>query len=219
MPARVAVQGFDLALAPSRLSGTIWDGRMRLDGGHSLRWTVDRRASLLALRAVADVALDGPDTALTGRVSLRARSLRVIALQGRAGWSLAQAALPDLPILCDGEAVVESLSVSAGSGQGGRTIRTGAGIARTGPATCARRDGQVAGVPVPALRATIDSDAEGLRAVVTAEDAPETPLVTARLTNADRLVVTLHRAGAAMVPGLPATADSEMDLPLSALMP
>ncbi len=219
MPARVAVQNFAGQAAPSRLNGvvltgTIWNGEAQLDANHALRWTVDRWASLLTLRAVADVQLDGPDIALTGRVTGGAGRLRVIALQGRAGWSLVQAILPDAPILCDGAAVVEALTLNIEG-----TLRTGEGVARTTPATCARRDGQVAGVLTPALRAMLDSDAEGMRVVVTAEGAPGTPLVTARLTNADRLILTLHRAGAAMVPGMPATADSEVELPLSALMP
>jgi hypothetical protein len=33
------------------------------------------------------------------------------------------------------------------------------------------------------------------------------------------VVLTIHRAGAALVPGLPDSADSELDLPFAALLP
>ncbi len=201
-------------MAVRRMSGTVWAGQMQLDGGHVVTWTTQGAASLAALGWVADWRLSGPGTALGGRLVLRRAGGEVGPVSGVAGWPLVMALLPGLPILCDGRATFVAVIATAT-----RAARSGSGSVASDAATCARVDGRGGDVPVPALRAEVETmAADAVQAVVTAQQGTGVPLVTMRLTAADRLVLTIHQAGAAMVPGMPATADSELDLPLSVLM-
>jgi hypothetical protein len=95
-----------------------------------------------------------------------------------------------------------------------RDARSGVGRVTVDQGVCNRVDGTVTQVPVPALVAEIATVDDGVEAVVKSN---ATPLVTARLTNADRALITIHAAGAAMVPGMPSSADSQLDIPMNLL--
>lgn len=200
-------------VAASRLSGTIWQGRMQLDGRHEVTWTTQTAASLWAFGFAADWEIDGPGSDLTGKIVLRPGGVDLGPLSGSAAWPLIAAALPGLPIACTGEARLAAVEFRLDG-----TERTGSGTITTSAAECARLDGEVDRVPAPALHAQITTLPNFLQVLVTPQDGARVPLVTARLTSEDRLVITIHQAGAALVPGMPSTADSELDLPLSVLM-
>jgi hypothetical protein len=189
------------------LSGTLWDGQAQLDAGHVAIWDVAARDSMLRWALVFDVQVTGPQTRLTGRVAVRPTQIVIGPLAGQAAWPLLAAVLPGLQIACDSVADVHI----------GRVIlthdaRSGVGQVIVNEGFCDRVDGTVTRVPVPALVADITTAEDGIQAVVTSDDVP---LVTARITNADRAQITIHAAGAAMVPGMPSSADSQIDVPLA----
>jgi hypothetical protein len=93
--------------------------------------------------------------------------------------------------------------------------RAATGQVRLAAGTCARVDGTVTDVPLPALLADIATAPEGVGLTITGIDAPGTPLGNLLVTPDDRLRVTVHAAGAAMVPGLPQGGDSQIELPLA----
>ena len=200
-------------LATSRLSGTVWQGQMQVDGGHAVTWTARTGASLWAFGLAADWQVTGPGTDLAGGVVLWPGAVRLAGVSGVAGWPLIAAALPGLPITCSGQARVAAVELLLDSAD-----RSGSGTVTAPASECSRRDGQGGAVPTPALHAQITTEPDAVQVLVTPQDGARVPLVTARLTDADRLVVTIHRAGAALVPGMPNTADSELDLPLSVLL-
>lgn len=218
MPARFAAQNMGVPAGSITLSGTIWNGSAGFDGDHTVTWETSGWESLRRMTAVVNWRLTGPGTDLTGRVSVplppRADRAVLDAVDGNVSWPLIEAAMPELAISCKARAKITGLRVSLEPG-----LRTGEGSLAAPEGSCSRIDGAVPPVPTLALAANLSSDVDGLVAVLTQADAPQTPLVTAHLTNTDRIIVTIHAAGAAMVPGMPSSADSEIDLPLSALVP
>ena len=191
------------------LSGTVWQGQAQLDAGHLAIWDVAARDSLLTLALVMDVQVTGPQTRLTGRVAVRPTQVVIGPVSGQAAWPLLAAVVPGLAIVCDNVADVRIGSVILT-----RAARTGVGRVMVGDGFCDRVDGTVTRVPVPALVVDITTVEDGVEAVVT-HDA--TPLLTARITNDDRAKITILAAGAALVPGMPSSADSQIDLPLNML--
>lgn len=215
MPVRFAARLAGSPVADDQLSGTVWQGDFRINADHDLSWRLDAWGSLLHLGAVFDVALTGPGTDLAGALSMDGAVLGAMGpLSGTVAWPLVEAVLADLPIRCDVSADVQGLTLSGAIGG-----HAGDGTASTAGGQCSRIDGSVDPLPVPALTARIATLPEGVEATLTRTDAPDTALAVARLTNDDRIVVTVHPEGAAMIPGMPATSDSEIELPLSVLMP
>jgi hypothetical protein len=195
------------------LSGTLWHGRAQI-AGHVAAWDLQPMASLTTASLVTRVQITGPGTDVQGDVTLRPGRVTVAQLNGPAAWPLLAAALPGLKIRCDAVATLamNEIAISA-------AIRTARGQISVAAGTCDRLDGTVTGVAVPALVAQIATDTDGITGIVTAVADPATPLARATLTPGDRLQITIHRAGAAMVPGLPNTADSQIDLPLGLILP
>lgn len=218
MPARFAAKQIGLPLETLQVSGTIWNGYARLGDAHMLSWQTSGWESLRRMAVVVNWHLEGPQTDLTGRIAVplppRADRAELDAVRGNLGWALVEAALPGLPIRCEAMAVFDGLQVNLAPG-----VRTGEGMISAPKGRCERRDSDMPPVPTPALTAAINSDGEGLAAVLLQTDLPQTPLATARLTNTDRIIVTIHPAGAALVPGMPSSADSVIELPLATLFP
>ncbi len=200
-------------ITADRMSGTVWHGRVEIDGGHDLTWTMRPRASLLNWGFAADVHVTGPGTDLAGQAVLRGNGARIGPLAGVASWPLIAGVMPGLRIACSGQARFAAIDLRISA-----TERTGAGTVTAPAGECARLDGRFGPVPVPALHAQISTLPDAVQVLVTPQDGPRVALLTAQLTQADRLVVTIHRAGAALVPGMPNTADSALDLPLSVLL-
>ncbi len=177
-------------------------------------WQADGWESLRRAALVVNWTIGGPGTDLSGRIAARPGSAAIGPMSGRIGWPLVEAAMPGLPIRCTIMADVAGLTLNVA-----RTRRSGMGGLTTTAGECARIDAAQLPTPAPALTATLGPAEEAVQAVLTTREDPRTPLVTARLTDADRVVLTIHRAGAALVPGMPSGADSELDLPLATLLP
>jgi hypothetical protein len=190
------------------LSGTLWQG-MAVMKGHQAAWDSRVWDSVTALAWVADLRVTGVDTDLTGQWALRPGGATLAPLRGQMGWSLIDAVLPGLEITCATTADVDVISAAITPDS-----RTATGQVRLAAGTCARVDGTVADVPLPALVADIATTADGIGIDITGTDAPGVPLGNLLVTPDDRLRVTVSAAGAAMVPGLPVGGDSQIELPL-----
>lgn len=191
------------------LSGTVWDGAAAARGYRAV-WDSQVWPSVMAAGWVADLHINGADTDLAGQWLLRPGTATIAPLRGRMGWALVDAAMPGLEIGCDTVADVDLGRVSLI-----QTMRQAMGRVHLAEGTCARVDGTVTDVPLPALLADVDTSADGVRIAVTGVDAPDVPLGQLLITPDDRLRITVHAAGAAMVPGLPASGDSQIELPLA----
>ena len=191
------------------LSGTVWHG-MAVARGYRVMWDSRVWPSVMAAAWVADLRISGPDTTLMGQWLLRPGSATIAPLRGRMGWGLVETVMPGLEIVCDTVADVDLTSLSLS-----KSLRQAAGRVQLAAGTCARVDGTVTDVPLPALLADIDTSSEGIGVAITGVDAPDVPLGNLLITPDDRLRVTVHAAGAAMVPGLPASGDSQIELPLA----
>jgi hypothetical protein len=184
---------------------------VQLDPAHVLRWHTAWGRSLRAGALVADLSLEGPGTALAGEV--RARPAWVaLRVEGVADWTLVAALRPDLAVACD-TAVTLRLS-----GTLSRSDRAAEGRASSTAGRCARLDGTVTEVPLPALTYRLTSGADGILMAVKTDTTPPQPMAEVRLAIDDRVQATLRQAAAAMVPGLPASGDFALDLPLSAVL-
>ena len=201
-PARWLVQRLDLALAEDAVSGTLMHGQIALDGGLALRWDVRPWASLTGLRLTADLALRGPGTDIGGSVAADLSSYHIGPVDGRADAQVLQAIFPGVSLRCSGPVLAAGLRVEMT-----RQTLTGAGTLRSDELACA--DG---GQTVPPMALTFTPLQAGSVATVS---AGALPVVTATAAGDGRLAVVLHKAGAALFPGLPASADSSIELPLS----
>lgn len=214
MPARVVVHQANLPLGGAVVSGRALAGAADLPHGYRAEWRINAGRSLLAFSPTFDVTATGSGADVRGRVSILPGRYALRALSGTMGWPMVTQLMPSLVIACDLTASLDDLAVR----QAGAT-RDASGGLRTGPGSCARLDGSVSGVPVPALIATLNGVEGGIQGVLAAQSAPDTPLATATLTDQDRLILRVHAAGARLVPGMPATSDSEIELPLSTILP
>lgn len=222
VPVSVVAARLGLSASVDRVSGTLWNGTAS-KVGHEVRWQVSGAESLRGMGLVVNWRLTGPGTDLAGSTALPLTlsrksadllgGLRLGPVSGVAGWGVIEAAMPGLPIRCDGTATVTGLRFGLVPG-----ARSADGTITALPATCARLDGAVPPVPTPSLAARLTMDADDMVATLADTDSGA-ELAVARLTEADRIVITLRAAGAALVPGLPSAADSEIDLPLAALLP
>lgn len=192
-----------------RLSGTVWHGAAAMQG-HQATWDSRVLDSITALSWVADLRVSGPETDLAGQWALRPGAGTLAPLRGRMGWALIDAVMPGLEITCATRADVDLASAMIGT-----EARAATGQVRLAAGTCARVDGTVRDVPLPALVADIATTPDGVGVTITAIDAPGTPLGNLIITADDRLRVTVFAAGAAMVPGLPSSGDSQIELPLA----
>jgi hypothetical protein len=215
MPVGFAVRIAGVGLpADVRLTGTVWAGAADFAGHHRATWDSRISGSVLALAWVADLRISGPQTDLSGQVALHPRRAVVAPLRGRMGWSLIDAVMPGLEITCATTADVEIAAAEIGADG-----RSATGQIRLAPGLCARVDGTVIDVPLPALMADIATTPEGVGIDIVGVQTPDVPLGTLKITPDDRLRVTVFAAGAAMVPGLPSSGDSQIELPLALFAP
>lgn len=197
--------------AITSLSGSIWHGQATLVGGHVAQWSVLPWASLGHAALVAQWSLQGPGTQLQGSASLRSNSLRASAVDGRASWRLVSALAPTLPVTCDLQARVAINEVVIV----GNTLETLDGEVRSGPALCAANGaGASEPVEVPPLRALATTDEQGPRVNVTSADDAATPLARATLSAQNTLALTLLPRGAKLIPGMPSSGETLLEIPL-----
>ncbi len=191
------------------LSGTVWHGGATMQG-HQAVWDSRVWESVTALAWVADLRVTGPQTDLSGQWALRPGAGTLAPLRGRMGWSLIDAVMPGLEITCATTADVDVVNVAVSP-----DARMATGQLRLAAGTCARVDGTVTDVPLPALLADITTTPDGVGIGITDVAASGVPLGNLLVTPDDRLRITVFAAGAAMVPGLPSSGDSQIELPLA----
>jgi hypothetical protein len=196
------------------LTGTVRQGAAGFAAGHQVSWQTKAGQSVRQMGWAADVQIAGPDSLITGQMLLRADSVSLAPVQGQIGWALLAALLPGMEITCTTRADV-NLTALAQTGDG----RIAEGQINLAAGTCARVDGTVVDVPLPALVARISTTADGIALDATGADRPEVPLGRILVTPDDRLRVTVFAAGAAFVPGLPVSGDSQIELPLQLFVP
>lgn len=213
MPAHVLVHQANLPLAGAVISGRALNGAAQLPQGYRVEWQANPWRSLLSFAPTFDATAMGPGADLRGRVSVLPGRYGVSGAQGTLAWPLVSQLMPGVAIACDLSASVDDLSVRHSDRQ-----RRASGGLRTSPGTCARNDGSVTGVPVPALIVRLETLPDGVQGIVSQQNAPDTPLATAMLNAQDQVILRVHAAGARLVPGMPATSDSEIELPLSAIL-
>lgn len=195
------------------LTGTVWNGVIDTRA-HRLTWQGRGWLTLMARGWVADWQITGPETSLVGQWVLRRETAILAPVTGQMGWALVDAAMPGLEIACNTTAEVDLGIVTLTP-----TRRHATGKVQLAAGTCARTDGTVKDVPMPALLADIVTTPEGVGIAVTRVEAPDVPLGNLLITPDERLRVTVHAAGAAMVPGLPVSGDSQIELPLALFAP
>lgn len=214
MPARVLMHQANLPLAGATVSGRALHGAAQMPQGYRIEWQLNPWRSVLALSPTFNVTAVGAGADLRGRVSALGGRYAVNAVEGRLDWQVLPQLMPQLAVVCDMSATIDDLSIS----QTGTSRRASGGF-RTSPGSCARTDSSISGLPVPALVARLAETADGVQGVLAAQSAPDIPLATATLTENDRLILRVHMAGARLVPGMPASSDSEIEMPLAAILP
>lgn len=213
LPLRIAAEYGSAPAFINGYSGTLWNGQARLRGGHALEWRLAPLASLAAFGPTVDATLTGPGTNLAARIAAPLpwrRGLRVDDLAGRAAWPLVAALAPPLIVACDAAATFSGLGLAVAPGR-----FQGEGRAAAGPGLCTRIDrADAAPSTLPAIAARLETLDTGLRGVLTLADAPDDPIAEALLADEGRLVVTVYPAGAALVPGMPASGETTLEYPL-----
>jgi hypothetical protein len=210
LPLGFAARLAGVALPPDvTLSGTVWHGVATMNS-HQATWNSRVWDSVTAVSWVADLRVTGPETDLAGQWVLRPSGGTIAPLRGRAGWTLVDAVMPGLEITCATTADVDIASAMIAA-----DARAATGQVRLAPGSCARVDGTISDVPLPALLADVATTPDGVGVTITALDRPGVPLGNLVVTPDDRLRITVFAAGAAMVPGLPASGDSQIELPLA----
>lgn len=183
------------------MEGYLRDGRARLEDGYMLGWTL-RPGELLRLRVAVDVALAGPDTAVDGRATLSPVHLTLTDTVGRAGPGLLRLA-PGLRLDCDNSASLDVRSFDLS-----RSLVRAAGGVDIAAGTC-RVNGVE--VPLPAIRIVLEEDGDAARAVARTEDGAV--LASLRVTPGRRAMLRVEPAGAVLVPGMPSSAPTMLDIP------
>jgi hypothetical protein len=205
-PADWIVNRFNLAVSQDAVSGTVAEGQIALDGGFVLGWQARPWTSLMDFRLVVDVTVQGPQTDIAVPLALGLSSYEIGPVIGSADAALAQAVFPYSKLRCSGPVLPQGFVVQVSN----QTV-TGAGGMRSGDLDCGTA---AAAALVPPLTLGFTPLAEGTMARITAG-----PLIVATATaeGDGRLKVILHKDGAALFTGLPSSADSSIDLPLSSL--
>lgn len=209
-PASLLTRLANVPAAVTSLSGSVWHGQAMLIGGHIARWSVVPLASLSQAALIIQWSLLGPGTQLQGDASLRPNRVSVNDIEGRASWQLVNAILPNLPITCEAEAriVIERAVFS-------EATKDVAGELRSGPSVCTRVSATPAqAVEVPPLLAVATLTPDGSQIEVTSVADPATPLARVALTARNTLVLTMLPAGARLVPGMPSSGATTLEIPL-----
>lgn len=188
------------------LNGSAWQGRATLDGGYTLSWDL-RGWSVLTTRAVTDWTLQGPDTQLTGILTVSPWAAEASDVAGRAGLGLL-ALLPGSPLKdCTSRAVVDvqTLAWQRDAARAGGVIQIDAG-------TCQDLLGRATAIP----QMTLDLSAQGSDARAVLSDRDGT-LAQVTVTGDQRLILRVEPEGATLVPGMPTGGPMIIEYPFATL--
>lgn len=197
LPARMVLgEGAESAVVRT-VSGTIWSGEAALAEGHAARWTWSPLGSLVKLGFAADLAIEGPDTALAGELLWRPGTLRVTELKGNADGALVNALAPRLPFRC-GFAMQVALERLTLRGQ-----QAGAeGSVRTTGGECALKGAPSGfGAVIPPLAMQGASNAGGNAGWIAPQGNQGARWVNWAITPSGRLSAEVSPTGAAALPG------------------
>ncbi len=208
VPAPYMAAQLGLAQGSVSLGGTIREGQAQLPGDHRLLWKMRNWQSIRQLAFVADVTLTGPGANLSGRIALRPNRVTLFELSGTAGWPLVKAVLPNVPFDC--AAMATLLQASGTATRSDRALTAQASVPE---GLCTRTSGEA--VSHPALLLNVATGEAGILGRLT--DAGGNELARLALTPDDRVRITVAQAGARLMPGMPASSDSQIDVPLALL--
>ncbi|WP_226783075.1 type II secretion system protein N [Oceaniglobus trochenteri] len=184
------------------LEGRLWRGRAVLAGGLSLEWRV-LPGALVAGRLALAVDLRGPQSLATGRVYGGLRGFGAEDLSGRIGPEALTLVEAD-GLRCSMIAALEGVALwRHADGLGAR------GEVNLPAGRCSNRVAQ--DVAVPPLRVALSSEGVAARAAVSTGDTPLGGLRAVPEGDVVRLGLRIEPAGARLVPGLPASAASELE--------
>lgn len=199
----------ELATLPPQVTGlygSVWRGRATLDGGYMLNWDL-RGPSILGARAVADWTMQGPDTQLSGVMTVTTRGGRLTDVAGRAGPGLL-ALLPGSPLTdCTSRAVVDVQTLAWV-----KDSARAAGVVQIDAGTCNDLLGRAMVVP----QMVLDLSAQGndARAVLSDRDGK---LAQVTVTGDRRLILRVEPEGATLVPGMPTGGPMIVEYPFATL--
>lgn len=207
IPARIVLASAGDSGPLSSVSGTIWQGNALLADSTVLDWRGRPLSSLTRLSFVADWELRGAQTEIGGQATVGPGKIHLTSLRGRAGWPLV-ASFTDIGITCDMQAIIESGSLSLGTGSYAVTGSAGS------PAGECRATPDAGPVSVPALSLVSMTQDDESQLTLSSTTNPDTVFLTASLTEAGALSVDLTEEGAALLPsGMPRGAMSlELEL-------
>lgn len=210
-PAAVIARAVDLPPAIVGLTGTVWQGQAAVDGGSVVGWSVNAAGSLQSRAIAADWTVTGPDTRLSGEIIGSTGRIEIADVSGVVGWSLISAVVADLPVQCDLTARVGIARAALGPGD-----VSGSGTATTPPMTCRTENG--GDVAIPALSSVMAPIEGGVRIEISAREGGE------RLGSVDLLAkgwmaLTLEPAGARLIPGMPSSAATVVEMPIALTIP
>ncbi|WP_170311871.1 hypothetical protein [Sulfitobacter sabulilitoris] len=182
------------------LAGTLWQGRAALREGYVLTWTTDIEFAALT----ADLRLSGADTQLAGQARVFWRGATVEGLTGRAG--------PGLLNLLEGtdgaRCTMGARFVDVSGGWLGAAARAGGRI----DLADGRCETRAVGADVPAMTIALGTQGRDAVAEITRADGGDL-LGGLRVTGDRRAILRVEQAGAALVPGMPASGPSQLEYP------
>lgn len=188
------------------VGGTIWAGEVGVAGGSVFAWRMAPLRSLTSLAFAADWTAKGPATDLGGRMLVHPGGRIVLdKVSGRADGTLLAALQPDLPFTCDVAMQIEMDRIAIGGGA--RMLK---GKALTEPGSCQPKKAGMA-TTVPAL--ALSAEHVGTQSMVRIAPAGQRrrTLLSAELSEAGALGLTVTAEGAAALPFLGAPAGMRID--------
>lgn len=172
--------------------GTIWRGSAPIAGGSLLTWRWAPLRSLIRFGFAADIALDGPASALAGQALLRPGRVLLDDVRGTADGGLLALAGPSFACATQLRVDLDHLAIGGG--------RQGAqGRIRAEPGSC-RTFGSMTATAIPATILDI-RQTPGLAVFnLAAAGALHTPLMMGGLGDKGQLQLIVTREGAAIFP-------------------
>ncbi len=196
-PAATVAQMIGMPPQVRSVSGSVWAGRILLEGGLVLTWQGDWR-SVLRGRVGADFRLTGAQTLLEGYGYISPLRAGLRDISGRGGSDLL--ALMPGTVACDGQAVV-AIDHAVWS----RSAVQSEGRIQISESICGRS------FTTPPLDLVLTHDDTDGVATLTTSDAARTLMGIARLSPDGWLKLRIEPTAVRLVPSLPTSAPTELE--------